>query len=92
MEDLVDEYTGWTAKEFNQKYIDIYNRAPTYHAASTFAAAESLIAAIEKCQCLNDSQALVHILETSHFETFYANFTYDSDHQAVFNMLITQVN
>lgn len=69
----------------------MYNTAPTYHAASTFAAAESLVIALEKCQCINDTQALLTTLENTYFETFYANFTYNNDHQAVFKMAITQV-
>ena len=88
---IVDKYTGWTAKDFYQKYVEQYNFAPTYHAASTFAAGEALIVALELCQCLNDTLAITAILEGSYFETFYANFSFDDQHQAMFTMQVTQV-
>jgi ABC-type branched-subunit amino acid transport system substrate-binding protein len=88
---IVDKYTGWTAEDFYQKYVEQFNFAPTYHAASTFAAGEALIAALELCQCLNDTDAIKTILEESYFETFYANFSFNNQRQATFKMQVTQV-
>jgi ABC-type branched-subunit amino acid transport system substrate-binding protein len=90
-ETIVDEFTGWTAQDFNDKYIETFNFPPTYHAASTFAAGEALIASFEICQSLNDTKAIAKALEESHFETFYANFSFTKGHQAIFKMQITQV-
>jgi ABC-type branched-subunit amino acid transport system substrate-binding protein len=91
-ETIVDQFTGWTAADFNQKYIETFNFPPTYHAASTFAAGEALIAAFELCQSLNDTKAIARVLEETHFETFYANFSFNDEHQALFEMQITQVS
>lgn len=88
---IIDKFTGWTAGEFNQKYIEQFNFAPTYHAASSFAAGEALIDALESCQSLNDTFAIQSHLENSYFETFYANFSFNDQHQAFFKMQVTQV-
>lgn len=87
---LLDEYTGWTASEFSDKYRTIYNVDPPYHAASSFAAATALVVSMEIAQSLLTLD-IVEVLSRNRFETFYANFTLDINRQASFDMLITQV-
>ena len=83
-------YTNWTAQEFSDRYISIYNEEPSYHAASSFAAAVCLVAAIESSQSM-DTTVLKETLEKSFYNTFYANISFDPYHQAEFDMLISQI-
>ena len=83
-------YTNWTAQEFSDRYADMYNVEPPYHAASSFAAGICLVAAIEETQSLL-AATVQSSLETHYYDTFYANISFNSIHQANFEMLVSQI-
>lgn len=83
-------FTNWTAQEFSDRYETIYNVEPSYHAASAFAAGLCLVGALEDTQSM-DTEVLKKSLETNFYNTFYANVTFNSIHQAKFDMLLSQV-
>jgi hypothetical protein len=90
-ESIRGSYTNWTAQEFSDRYETIYNAEPSYHAASAFAAGLCLVGAIEDTQS-TDTAVLKEALESNFYNTFYANITFNSIHQAKFDMLLSQVS
>jgi hypothetical protein len=87
---LTSKFTGWSAQEFSDRYEKYYGVAPIYQAASAFASAEILAASIEESGSLVTSD-IIRVMESSYFETFYANLTFDDNHQAQFDLLALQI-
>eukprot|EP00602_Paraphysomonas_sp_CaronLab_P005348 CAMPEP_0185017998 /NCGR_PEP_ID=MMETSP1103-20130426/842_1 /TAXON_ID=36769 /ORGANISM="Paraphysomonas bandaiensis, Strain Caron Lab Isolate" /LENGTH=1593 /DNA_ID=CAMNT_0027547641 /DNA_START=63 /DNA_END=4844 /DNA_ORIENTATION=- len=90
-DDIRGTFTGWTAQDFSDRYSAIYNTVPPYQAASTFAAGIVLVDAIETTQSLQEEILLQYLQSKRQYETFYANFSFDSHHQAMFDVLLSQV-
>lgn len=90
VDSIVCEYTGWSAQEFSDLYLNEYGKVPPYQAASAFAAGLVVIKAIEKTQSL-DPIVLIQEMVTSCFPTFYGNMTFDESHYVHFDTLVEQV-
>jgi hypothetical protein len=72
------------------RYIETYGVPPTFIAASAFASGSILSRAVELSNSLNTNDVSAALMG-NYFPTFYANLTFDSNHQASFDMLVFQI-
>jgi hypothetical protein len=88
--DIRCAYTGWTPKEFSNKYFVYSNKLPTYFVAGTFASGLVLIAAIEAAGTL-DTDLVAAKIKSMTFPTLYGNISFDSNNQAVLDFRAVQM-
>jgi hypothetical protein len=86
---FTDKYTGWTPMQFDEKFQEAFGISPSHHTVNAFSSGEILMDAIEKSQSL-DPMVLADTLRKSHFETIYANVSFDSNNQITADLLIVQ--
>jgi hypothetical protein len=89
---IFDQYTNWTANDFETYYSRSYGYAPTYLSAASFASGEILMAAIESTNSLDHSLLQQHLLHSSSFFlTLYGNISFNSIGQSASDMFVVQV-
>jgi ABC-type branched-subunit amino acid transport system substrate-binding protein len=77
-----DQFAGWSAADFNKRYVDAFKSPPSYHAASTFAGGTLLVNAIEQCGCM-EAEAVAKQLKQSHARTVFGDIQFDENRQNV---------
>lgn len=87
---IYDQYTNWTAVEFETRYETTFGSTPTYLSAASFASGEILLASIEATNTINSSVLQQHILN-SFYPTLYGNISFNSIGQSSNDMFVVQV-
>lgn len=87
----VDDITGWTAAEFDEKFAEFTGRQATYHAASAAASVSILSQALEKAgsDWMNHDKVSA-ILANDSFPTAYGNIQFDDNGQSSAPVLTMQ--
>jgi hypothetical protein len=88
--DIRCSYTGWTPKEFSDRYFIYSNKEPAYFVAGTFASGLVLMAAIEAAASL-DTDLVAAKMKSMTFQTMYGNISFDSNNQAVLDFRAVQM-
>jgi hypothetical protein len=93
---IYDQYTNWTAKEFETKYFETFGSSPTYLSAASFASGEILLSSIETMNTMNtasSSSLLQQILlnSSSSYPTLYGNISFNSIGQSKNEMFVIQI-
>lgn len=87
---IVDNITGWTAKDFDDLFFEYASSPATYQAASGAASLGVLIQALEKAQDWTDTEEVASILRRETFQTFYGNVSFDENGQSKVPFLALQ--
>lgn len=84
------DYTGWTATEFSEKYVDTYGVPPSYHAAAAFAGGVVLGAAMEATGTTNSS-VVRDAIRAGQYQTIYGNVSFSEVGQSLSEMMLVQM-
>lgn len=87
---IYDQYTTWTAADFETRYQSTFSDNPTYISAAAFASGEILLSSIESTHSFDHKILQDHIL-SSHFPTLYGNISFNSIGQSKNDMFVVQI-
>jgi hypothetical protein len=87
---IVDQYTNWTANDFETRYLRSYGSIPTYLSAASFASGEILLSSLESINSFDHTLLHQHLLHTS-FSTLYGNISFNTIGQSANDMFVIQV-
>ncbi len=88
--DIVDEFTGWTPRQFYDMFYDSFGEPPSYHAPCAFSNGIMLMAAIERTQSL-DPLTIANAIRSMNFQTLYRNMSFEVNNQASMDFLVVQM-
>ena len=85
------EFSNLTSGDFYARYKEANDNAEvTYHGAANFAAAATLVDAIERAQSL-ETAAVAAQMDAIQLNEFYGSVSFDANHQIELPMVVTQV-
>lgn len=87
---IYDQYTSWTAADFERRYQETFGSDPTYMSAASFANGEILLSSLESTFSF-DHKILQNNILGSHFPTLYGNISFNSLGQSKNDMFVVQV-
>lgn len=87
---IPDAVTGWTPEEFAVEFESAAHRPPDYRQVAQSAAISVLVQAIEAAGSIEDTDAVVELLQNNTFDTVYAKVSFDENGQNNAPVLLLQ--